>query len=154
MTAYGSMNNAYLETQISTTEDPIKLIQMLYGGAVKFLEQAARGSMINDVKMRGEALSRSIAIIGELNASLDIEAGGETALFLRDLYMHILCELPKVNLDNDVEKIQRSLTYIRELKRMWEERVMKNSEADEKLSPEVKKTTARSGSGDGLSFAV
>jgi flagellar protein FliS len=53
-----------------------------------------------------------------------MEKGGETAQYLRDLYLYMLTELPKVNLTHDTVIIVRSMNYIRELKKLWEERVM------------------------------
>jgi len=122
--AYGNAMSAYRKTEISTVSGPKKLIQMLYDGALHSLERARIGTENKDPKVRGENLGKALAIITELNASLDLEKGGETAQFLRDLYLYMLVELPKVNLTNDTAIIVRSMNYIRELKRLWEERVM------------------------------
>ncbi|MBF0118058.1 MAG: flagellar export chaperone FliS [Desulfobacterales bacterium] len=122
--------NNYATSQIST-EDPKELVLLLYNGAIRFLEQAKLAIIQSNVRKRGENLARVINIIGELNASLNVEAGGETASFLRGLYMNMLVELPKVNLDNNVEVIERTIRYLRELKRLWEDRVMKKVQVSE-----------------------
>jgi len=127
--AYGSAASAYRKTELVTSDDPKKLILMLYDGAIRFLEQARAGVLSGDIRRRGENLSRVLAIIGELNACLNMDAGGETAEFLRGLYMYMLTELPKVSLDNNIETVDKSMRYLKELKKLWEQRVMGRGEA-------------------------
>jgi flagellar protein FliS len=122
--SYQNKMGAYRKTEVSTVTDPNKLIQMLYDGALRFLEKARIGTEKKDPRLRGENLGRALNIITELNASLNMEKGGETAQYLRDLYLYMLTELPKVNLTHDTVIIVRSMNYIRELKKLWEERVM------------------------------
>ncbi|MEW6220766.1 MAG: flagellar export chaperone FliS [Thermodesulfobacteriota bacterium] len=121
---YGAAARSYVRTQIETNTDPNQLVLLLYDGAIRFLEQARSGCAKEDRRRRGEGLSRAIAIIGELNASLNVEAGGETATFLRSLYLAMLAELPKVNLANDVTIIDRCLRYLTELRELWVSRVL------------------------------
>lgn len=149
---YGSAANAYRQTELVTSSDPKQLILMLYDGAIRFLDQARAGVLSGDIRKRGENLSKVIAIIGELNSSLNMEAGGETAEFLRGLYMYMLTELPKVSLNNDIEIVDRSMRYLKELKKLWEQRVMGRGEApvraDAVPAPSAGQRT------QGLSFAV
>lgn len=124
MAYYSNKMSAYRTTEVSTVTDPKKLIQMLYDGALRFLEKARVGTEQRDARLRGENLGKAIDIITELNASLDVEKGGETAEYLRSLYLYMIVELPKANVTHDTAIIIRSMNYIRELKRLWEERVM------------------------------
>jgi flagellin-specific chaperone FliS len=57
----------------------------------------------------------------------------------------MLTELPKVNLTHDTVIIVRSMNYIRELKKLWEERVMGMSKntAPEKKEPAAEKNGER-----------
>jgi len=143
--SYQNKMGAYRKTEVSTVTDPNKLIQMLYDGALRFLEKARIGTEKKDPKLRGENLGRALNIITELNACLNMEKGGETARYLRDLYLYMLAELPKVNLTHDTEIIVRSMNYIRELKKLWEERVMGMSKntAPEKKEPAAEKNGER-----------
>ncbi len=146
---YPNGTSAYRKTEVSTTTDPKKLIQMLYDGALRFLEKARIGTMQKEPKLRGENLGKALDIITELNSCLDIEKGGETAEYLREIYLYMLMELPKVNLNNNVEMIERAMRYIKELKRLWEERVMglpdksasiNEHNVSEEIKPAVRKT--------------
>ena len=78
-------------------------------------------------RKRGEHLGKAIAFVTELNASLDLEKGGEAAIFLRGLYQAILVELSKVSVTNDVEVIKRTCRYLQRLKDIWEQTVMQET---------------------------
>ena len=117
--------NSYQKAQVYDEIDPKKLILMLYEGAVKRIRLARKGIVENDPRMRGENLGKAIAIISELNASLDTSKESEEILFLAGLYQAMLVELPKVSLSDDVVILDRAEKYLMELKRIWETHVMK-----------------------------
>jgi flagellar secretion chaperone FliS len=104
---------------------PEKLIHLLYERAVQHLRSAGEGIEEQNPQKRGENLGKAIALVTELNASLDLEKGGETAVFLRGLYEAILVELSKVSVTNDMEIIKRACRYLKALKDIWEQTVMK-----------------------------
>jgi flagellar secretion chaperone FliS len=77
--------NAYRENSIMTAS-PEQLVVMLYDGAGRFLRQA-EGSMIDGSWLQAsEKLSRAEAIIDELLATLDMDAG-EVADRLQSIYV-------------------------------------------------------------------
>ena len=123
--------NSYLQNHYEGMT-PEQLILALYNGAISSLRLARRGIEEKDIRMRGENLSKAIAIISELNASIDPEMNDETAQFLRGLYTAILTELPRVSLNNDVETVNRAETYIAKLKEIWEKDVMPESGKSQK----------------------
>lgn len=126
--------------------DPKRLILLLYDGALKFLRLTREGIEENDIRKRGENLGRVIAIVSELNASLDVTIQDESVTFLSGLYAAILTELPKVSLNNDVEIVNRSYAYIAKLKEIWEKDVMGLAErkkgADSTAAPRPDKQPA------------
>lgn len=103
---------------------PEQLILMLYKGALHRLDLARQGIKEKNIQKRGENLSKAIAIISELNCSLNQEMTDETTQFLRGLYTAILTELPKASLNNDEQIIIRAEKYISRLKEIWETNVM------------------------------
>jgi flagellar protein FliS len=103
---------------------PEKLIHLLYERALQHLHCAGEGIEEQDPQKRGEHLGKAIALVTELNASLDLEKGGETAVFLRGLYEAILVELSKVSVTNDMGTIARTCRYLQTLKDIWEQTVM------------------------------
>jgi flagellar protein FliS len=106
---------------------PEKLIHLLYDQALKHLRWAGEGIEAKDPRKRGENLGKVIAIVTELNASLDMDKGGEAAVFLRGLYEAILVELPKVAVTNDLEIVKRTYRYVRRLKDIWEQTAMQET---------------------------
>nr|WP_319397042.1 flagellar export chaperone FliS [uncultured Desulfobacter sp.] len=128
--------SSYQKVQVSSEINPQKLILMLYDGAIKRISFAREGVINNDPKQRGENLSKAIAIISELNASLrDIE--GEEISFLRSLFLVMMQELCKVSLTNDVQTLDRANKYLMELKRIWETSVMGRDNAGENSNAET-----------------
>lgn len=103
---------------------PEQLILMLYKGALDRLELARQGIKENNIAKRGENIGRVIAIVSELNSSLDPLMEDEGTEFLRGLYTAILSELPKVALTNSLEILDRTERYITQLKKIWETDVM------------------------------
>lgn len=122
MAAYPQINT-YLNNHYDGME-PEQLILLLYKGALSRLKLTREGIKENDVKKKGENLSKVIAIIAELNASVDSKMEDDSTHFLRGLYTAILTELPKVTLNNDLKILNRTEKYISELKDIWEKDVM------------------------------
>jgi len=127
---YNTALNSYQKAQLYDEMDPNRLILMLYEGAIKRIRLAKKGVEENDPKKRGENLGKAIAIVSELNASLDDSIKAEEIQFLKGLYAAMLVELPKVSVTNDLTTLDRSEKYLAELKRIWETTVMNVSAPD------------------------
>ncbi|MCP4411424.1 MAG: flagellar export chaperone FliS, partial [Gammaproteobacteria bacterium] len=122
MAAYQQVNN-YLNNHYEGME-PEQLILLLFNGALSRLKLTRQGIVENDVKKRGENLSKAIAIISELHSSVDSKMDDESTVFLRGLYTAILTELPKISLNNNLDILNRAESYIQELKNIWEQDVI------------------------------
>ena len=118
------VRNAYQKSEAQAQIHPVKLIHLLYERVLIHLELAEQGIIANDIKARGENLSKAIAIISELNASIKDADDSEAAGFLRSLYSSILLELPKVAISHDVEIIRQSHRYLKRLLEIWESTAM------------------------------
>ncbi len=120
---------AYRQTGRQAVIHPVKLIHMLFERGIVHLDEAEKGAQANDARQRGENISKVIAIVTELNTSLDRDKGGESAEFLASLYEAILLELPKVAISNDVAIIRQARRYLVRLKEIWEETAMREKNA-------------------------
>lgn len=118
------VRNAYQRSEAQAQIHPVKLIHLLYERVLVHLELAEQGGTDNDIKARGENLSKAIAIISELNASIKDGDDSQAAGFLRSLYSSILLELPKVAIANDIEIIRQSHRYLHRLLEIWEATAM------------------------------
>jgi flagellar protein FliS len=124
---------AYLNAAVQHEPDSERLILLLYEGALKHIRLAKEGIEEGNARKRGENLSRSVAIISALNASLDTRIQDEAIAFLRGLYEAMLVELAKVAVTHDVQTLDRAFRYLERLKEIWEQEVI-NKKAREKVS--------------------
>ena len=120
-------SDAYFQAQASAKIHPVKLVHMMYERLLFNLTCACEGIEENDVKKRGESLSKAIAIITELNCSLRPGDESAPALFLRGMYEVMLVELGKVAVSKDVAVIRQAHRYVSRLKKIWEETAMQEN---------------------------
>lgn len=102
-----------------TTQMPGQVIVLLYEGAIRFLKQAQRAVENQDYAQKGYSLGRAQDIIYELNASLNMDAGGEIAQNLRSLYTFIWIQLNRINLNNDSSMLKRLLGMLEQMAGAW-----------------------------------
>jgi flagellar secretion chaperone FliS len=109
--------NAYRENAIMTAS-PEQLVVMLYDGAGRFLRQA-EGSMLDGSWLQaGEKLSRAEAIIDELLATLDMDAG-EVADRLQSIYVFCKTSLIQARIERDSVRIDQVARLLGELREAW-----------------------------------
>jgi flagellar protein FliS len=103
-----------------TAADPHTLILMLMNGALDALAAGKGHVQRGAVDEKGRSLSRAIAIIDGLRASLDHSAGPELAANLDDLYDYMGRRLLHANVHDDVGAIDEVASLLREIKSAWE----------------------------------
>jgi flagellar protein FliS len=107
------------------TATPAHLVLMLYDGAIGFLERALAGFDGADPGQINQAVNTNIlraqAIIYEMNATLNMEAGGEISVNFRRLYNYFHARLREANLRKQKEPIQETLLRLRVLRDSWAE---------------------------------
>lgn len=89
-------STAYLETQILSA-DPIELVQILYEHAILAVQEARRQLLAGDIAARSKAVSKCVAILGELEGSLDHKTGGALSQELARLYDYLQAQLTRGN---------------------------------------------------------
>lgn len=120
--------DAYRKSTVDTS-DNVRLVSLLFDGAVNFLK-VARGKMEQrDIAGKGIYLGKVTAIVGELNSSLNMEQGGEIARNLRRLYDFVLDRLLKANLKNDLVALNEAERVLEMLRSGWKEMEMKQAAA-------------------------
>lgn len=110
--------DTYKEVAI-TTQSRGRLVVMLYDGAIKFLKLAINELNDGDMTEKGIYINKAIAIIDELNAVLDMEAGGDVAVNLRKLYMFMTRHLSSANIKKDPAMINEVIKLLDELNQGW-----------------------------------
>jgi flagellar protein FliS len=95
----------------------MELVVMLYDGALRFIGQAQTASGAGDARVRSRAVSRAIAIVAELQNTLNVDRGGDVALELDRLYNYLNSRLLDVTMKGDTEalgEVQKVLTTLRD----------------------------------------
>lgn len=110
--------STYRQTQVQS-RTPLELVVMLYDGALKFMSQGREAIERKDIPARREALSRALDIIAELQNTLNIEAGGELAQRLDELYGFVNGRILMATAENRVEPIDEATRVLSALRESW-----------------------------------
>ncbi len=105
MSSYGRAAQQYLQTQVRSST-PLELVVMLYDGALRASATAADAMLRRDIPTRRTAVSRTMAIIGELQSTLDMDKGGAVAAELDRLYSWMMSQLADATVRQDAKPIQ------------------------------------------------
>ncbi len=110
----------YKRTQV-TTVDGLKLVVLLYDGAIGHLEEAREGCHQKDFEGIANNINRAQAIIEELNNSLNMNKGEQIAQNLRSLYLFMNDHLVKAKITSDPRMIEEVMGMLKTLRDAWEE---------------------------------
>lgn len=91
-----NLYQSYLADEILTA-DPVKLVILLYRGAIDAVGAARRHLAAGDIAARSKSITKATEIVAELVRSLDHERGGDLSLQLLRLYDCILALLVEAN---------------------------------------------------------
>ncbi len=107
---------AYQTTQVQM-EDPLGLVVRLYDGMLMFLRRGAECLATGQRVQASEQIRRAADIVGELQAVLDLQEGGEVAANLDRLYAYVRRRIMESHLGSDpagLEEVVRLLTPLRD----------------------------------------
>jgi flagellar protein FliS len=111
-------HNAYRANTVETAS-PEQLTLMCYDGAIRFMNRAARALDTKDLATASSAVGRAQAIVNELNVTLDMEAGGEIARNLRDIYLFVNRHLGTSLVQHSSADVRQAVQLITELRDAW-----------------------------------
>jgi flagellar protein FliS len=121
---YGQARRAINQYQSATNSSinfasPHELITRLLDGALERLAQSKGAIQQNNIKMKGELISKAISIIGALSGCLDHEKGGTLSQNLEGLYEYMIIILTEANINNDISKVDETIRLLLEIKGAW-----------------------------------
>lgn len=120
MTYNAPLANRYRETAIKTA-NPLQLVVILYDGAIQSLREAREHIMRRDIGGRARCLNRSVAIISELQASLNFDASANIAASLDRLYDYMKQAIFKASIEQQVEPLDQIIGLLENLRSAWGE---------------------------------
>ncbi len=112
----------YQQTNVNTSS-PEKILLMLYDGAINFSRIAIEKAEKGDKGERGKYVSKAQAIVAELMNSLDHEVGGVIADRLTQLYMYVINEYVRANVNNSVASLENTVKILSILRDTWAEAI-------------------------------
>lgn len=117
--ALGSYNSVAAESETGFAS-PHRLVQMLMEGVLSRVATAKGQIERGDLPGKSESISSAMAIISALKSSLDMNAGGEIATNLDDLYGYMNNRLIDANVQNDPQALTEVSSLMGQVKSGWD----------------------------------
>ncbi|MEO7275175.1 MAG: flagellar export chaperone FliS [Vicinamibacterales bacterium] len=109
---------AYQHTSVQSSS-PLELVVLLYDGALRHLVAARDATLRHDLIARRDAFSKVMAIITELQSTLNLEDGGQVAVSLDALYTYMTGKLIESTASKNVAGIEEVEKLLRPLREAW-----------------------------------
>jgi flagellar secretion chaperone FliS len=106
---------------------PARLVQIMFEHILSNLA-TAQGCMgriknnvpFNEVVTKCKTMGKAIRLIGQLDATLDMEKGGKISENLHNLYLYMLSRLTTANIENDAQIVIEVSNLVRTIKVGWD----------------------------------
>jgi flagellar protein FliS len=108
----------YLESRVLAA-DPVELIHILYEHALMQVKLARAALREGNIAGRSQAISKALAALGELETSLDYNAGGSISQNLARLYQYMRRRLVDGNLKQDDAALAKVESLMQTLDEGW-----------------------------------
>lgn len=103
------------------TATPEMVIVKLYEGALRFIRNARGHQEAGQIAARATAISRALAIVNELQHSLNLQEGGEVARNLDALYFYVTDRLLDANVRGSIGSLDEASSILTTLNEAWVE---------------------------------
>ncbi len=110
--------STYRTTQVRS-RSPLELVVMLYDGAIRDMTTAKEALVEGDLPRKRQSMSRALAIVSELQSSLNMKEGGEVAERLDGLYTYVNGRLLEANMKGETKAIDEALVVFSTVREAW-----------------------------------
>lgn len=110
---------AHLKEALCESAPPVKLVHMLYEGALRFIGQAERLDPASEGRAFREKLGRALDIVCELRLALDPQAAPELCARLASLYLFVEDQLHDAQSRGDRAPLAHATEVLRTLLEGW-----------------------------------
>lgn len=125
----------YLETEVLAA-DPLKLVCLLYRGALEASHSARICIQDGDISGRSRNINRAWSILAELAASLDHSQGGQLSRRLAGLYAYLQTRLIEANVQQSPVPLGEVETLLSALAEAWHAAQAASSQASPEFQGE------------------
>lgn len=109
---------AYQQTQVQCGT-PVELVVKLYDAAITNMVKARESLVRNDLRGKRDAVSRTLAVISELQSTLDMKKGGQIAVQLDALYSYITGKVLDFNANRNAQSLDEAHRLMSTLRDAW-----------------------------------
>jgi flagellar secretion chaperone FliS len=99
--------------------DPHRLILMLMDGALERMASGRAAMQVGSPGEKNRLLHRAISIVDELRGNLNLDAGGELAANMSDLYTYICRQLLTASIESRVDALDEASKLLLQLRNAW-----------------------------------
>lgn len=103
------------------TATPEMVVVKLYEGALRFIRSARSAQEAGQVASRATSIGKALAIVSELQNSLNLEEGGEIARNLDALYFYVTDRLLEANVRGTTQPLDEASSVLATLNEGWVE---------------------------------
>jgi flagellar protein FliS len=110
---------------------PTRVVQIMFEHILSHLataqacmERLHDNLPLSDLTAKCSAIAKAVRLIGQLDASLDMDRGGEIAANLHNLYLYMLGRLTTANARNDASIVAEVAILVRTIKTGWDKLVV------------------------------
>ena len=121
--------NTYRQVEVNGS-NKLQLVVMLYDGAIRFLGDAKACLEKKNARGNRVAVNRALAILGELQSTLNVAEGGEIAQNLDNLYTYMSARILDANLKGNAAGFDESIRLLRILNSAWTEIARKSAQPE------------------------
>ncbi len=132
--SYGLRKYRTSQANTASRED---LLILLYEGAIRFLERSIKEMEAKRLSEHKMYLRRGLAIVAELQSTLDFEKGGELSMQLFDLYGFMMERLTEANIKQDMSQIKTVIKNLEILLEGWRDAVRQVKERPACIVPHL-----------------
>ncbi len=119
LNAYAKQYRQTAVTSAVIDADPHRLVSLMFAGARERMQLAAACIDAGNTARKGQAITEASAIVGHLDGSLNMEAGGEIAQNLSALYDYVQRRLLEANVGNDTQALRECDGLLADIESAW-----------------------------------
>jgi flagellar secretion chaperone FliS len=100
---------------------PVGLVVLLYGGAITGLMRAIGAVEVNNIEKRVNELNKVLAILAELQGTLDFDKGGAVAQQLEKFYVVMRAQVLEASIKNSKTLLEDLVKHMTGIKEAWQQ---------------------------------
>lgn len=100
---------------------PIGLVVLLYEQAAKDLREALKALRTGDIERRTFEINHALLVVGQLQATLDMDRGGEVAVSLDRFYNQVRNRLLQAQIQASSAILEEQINLLLSLRETWQE---------------------------------